>query len=176
MADTSITNDRQIQDTAADLEVCHALPETPETPFTKAKRKRVLDHDNEGDEDVVRPKTALQDPFTPSGQRSDRTRQATGPITPCMSRNDFVERLNSHTASLPTSGSQECTAANNNMANNNMAGQSRLLHSSPISLTRKSPNKGISRSPEGESDLTTAVLELIRSNNIKLSTPIRMPD
>jgi hypothetical protein len=145
----------------------HSLPQLPETPFTKAKRKRVLDDNvdsysrnldgNRG------PTMTLEDPFARSSQPSEHARKVARTSTLLTPGQHFTQRLKSRTVSLPTPGSRDHMSADNMTAS-----QPRLLHSRNTSPTPGQFNNKASPNLEEKSDLTTTVLELIRSDNLEL--------
>jgi hypothetical protein len=111
----------------------------------------------------------LQDPFTYSRQPSDRTIHAAKESTLSTPRNDFMERLNGRTISLPTPNSRDHASVSNSMA----------CRSQPLESPAASPmpnrfNDKASLSREGGIDLTTTVLELIRSEKIELQASTQM--
>jgi len=154
----------------------HSLPQLPETPFTKAKGKRVSSnitnhHEVEGrcDQNLnvnrssIQPTRALDDPFSHSSQASIHARKAARTSTFSTPGQRFTERLKSHTVSLPTPHSPD-----HMFASNNKASQPRRLQSLDTSPTPGRFNNGKSLHPEGQSNLTTIVLESIRSDNLEL--------
>jgi hypothetical protein len=163
--------------TASGLREQDPLPQLPETPWTKSKRKRVVprditNHDDDNDDDdrnldgnggSVQPTTALDDPFTHSRQPSEHTRKAAKTCALSTPGQPFAERLKSCTVSLPTPNSRDHISADNIAAS-----QPRLLQSPNTSPTPGRFNDTTSLNPDGESDLSTTVLELIRSDNLEL--------
>jgi len=106
---------------------------------------------------------APDDPFTHSRQHSEHTRKAARTSTLSTPGQRFIERLESRTVSLPTPKSRDRMSACNDTAS-----QPRLLQSLDTSPTPGRFNDRTNLNPDGESDLTTTVLELIRSDNPKL--------
>src|SRR5438034_8035017 len=96
-----------------------SLPQLPDTPFTRAKRKRVsIDtaerdgNDHGGNKNLHRYEGSLQapmapnDPFTHSRQPSARARKAAKTSALPTPGRAFTERLKNYTASLPTPNSE----------------------------------------------------------------------
>jgi hypothetical protein len=157
-------------------------PQSPDTPFTMAKRKRVsgdiTNQDNDGDdcnrtkrgnESSLRPTMVLDDPFARPGQPPEHTRKSVKATTLSTPGQPFTERLKSHTVSLPTPDSQGRISASNDTTS-----ESRLPRSPEMSPTPGLFNNRVRGSLPGKPDLTTTVLELIRSDNIELKTSTEM--
>ncbi len=179
---TGVTYDEPDPSTVSGLRDQHSLPQSPETPFTKAKRKRasrdITNHDDsddycDGNLDVnkgpLKPTMAPDDPFSHSRQHSEPTRNAARTSTLSTPGQHFTERLETRTVSLPTPNSRDRMSACNDTAS-----QPRLLQSLDTSPTPGRFNDRASLNPEGESDLTTTVLELIRSDNLELKASTEM--
>ncbi|KAF8861862.1 hypothetical protein BDZ45DRAFT_243823 [Acephala macrosclerotiorum] len=93
----------------------HSLLQPPETPVTKAKRKRepreAKHHDNQGgycnqnldgNRGSIQSTTVTDDPFTQSRQPSEYATKAAKTSTLSTPGQRFTERLKSQTISLPT--------------------------------------------------------------------------
>ncbi|CZR66097.1 uncharacterized protein PAC_15998 [Phialocephala subalpina] len=150
-----------------------SLPQLPETPFTKAKRKRVfgdIAHYNDNVDSRSRnlasdggPTMTLEDPFVHSCELLEHARKVARTPTVSTPGRHFTEMLRSRTVSLPTPNSRDHMSADNMMAS-----QPRLLPSRNTSPTPGRFNNRASLNPEGESDLIATVLELIRSDGLEL--------
>jgi hypothetical protein len=149
-----------------------------ETPFTKAKRKRVsgdvTNHDDDDDNNSRHANTnesPLQ-PVPPIDLRKpqEHTRKAARTSSISTPGQHFIERLQSCTLSLPTPSSRDHISSGNTMVS-----QPRLpqLDTSPTP-GRFSDLAGLSL--PREPDLTTTVLDLIRAEypNLKASTEMQI--
>jgi hypothetical protein len=151
--------DETVQLTVSGLGEQYPLPQSPETPFTKAKRKAVSQD--------LQPTIVLDDPFTYSSRPSDDTRKAARTSTLSTPGQHFIQKLKSHAVSLPTPGSREGISASTNTVPQPQLWQG-------ISPTPGLPSEKISFDTEGDSDLTMSVLELIRSDNLELKVSTEM--
>ena len=120
------------------------MPQLPDTPFTKAKRKR------ESKDFAGR-------------DCSEHTDKAARTPTDPAPNQHFTDRLKSNTISFPTPSSLDHMSAGNKMTS-----QPRLLKSIDESPT---PIRFIDRSslnPERDLDLSTTILELLHSDSVRL--------
>jgi hypothetical protein len=151
--------DEAVQPTVSGLREQYPLPQLPETPFTKAKRKAVSRD--------LQPTIVLDDPFTYSSRSSDGERKAARTSTLSTPGQHFIQKLKSHAVSLPTPDSREDISASTNTIS-----QPRLWQG--ISPVPGLPSEKISFDTEGDSDLTMSVLELIGSDNLELKVSTEM--
>jgi len=146
------------------------------TSFTKAKRKEmlrdILNHDDSGDysnhnlngnKDSLRSTFATDDPFTHSSQLPEYARKAARTSLFATSDRFFTERQENRTASLPILNSRDRMASTNRTTS-----QLQLLQSADTSPTSGRFYDRTSLYGNEESDLATAILKLIRSDNLKL--------
>ncbi len=176
-----IKSDDPDPSTLSGLRDRHALPQLPDTPFTKAKRKassRDIAHDEvkgeyntrnlDANEGSHQPLTALGDPFTSPHQLPERTGKAARTSRISTPGQHFAERLKGCTLSLPTPKSRGHMPSSETMGL-----QSQGLDTSP---TPARFNDTASLHLESESDLTTKVLDLIRADNpnLKGSTKLQI--
>jgi hypothetical protein len=148
-------------------------PQLPETQSTKAKRKRILGDITYPDDNVDSPSRNLagnggpimtpEDPFAHSRQPLEHARKVARTPTVSTPGRHFTDRLQSRTLPLPTPNSRDHPAAGNVMAS-----QPRCLLLRTTSLTPGRFNDRATLNAEGESDLITTVLELIRSDSLEL--------
>jgi hypothetical protein len=153
------------------------MPQILETPFTKAKRKKVSrEVTNNDDNDDYNNGNAniYEGPHQPATttdlhQPSEQTEAA--PRTPIISTpgQPFIERLQSCTLPLPTPNSRDHI-----VSSNAMAPQPRLLAQPDTSPTPGRFNDTAGLDLPRESDLTTTVLELIRADYPKLKASTEM--
>jgi len=146
------------------------------TSFTKTKRKEmlrdILNHDDSGDysnhnlngnKDSLRSTFATDDPFTHSSQLPEYARKAARTSLFATSDRFFTERQENRTASLPILNSRDRMASTNRTTS-----QLQLLQSADTSPTSGRFYDRTSLYGNEESDLATAILKLIRSDNLKL--------
>jgi hypothetical protein len=161
-----------------------------ETPFTKAKRKAVLEDTTEEDNiydndenahralDVSRgtdrPVTALADPFTPQRQPLERTGKVAKTSNISTPSQQFTERLKGNATSLPTPPSMKQTSLGNTTASNLQDFSALDVSPTPIRSSDRSSPTLTRESSKEESDLTKTILETLRSDNIKLKASTEM--
>lgn len=154
----------------------HSPSQILETSFTKAKVKGMLrgvpDHNDSGDysnhnlngnKDSLGSTFATDDPFTHSSQLPEYARKAARTSLFATSGRSFTERQENRTASLSTPNSRDRMTSTNRTTS-----QLQLLQSADTSPTSGRFYDRTSLYGNGESDLATAILELIRSDNLKL--------
>lgn len=149
-----------------------------QTPWTKATTKRKIGGNVELDDTEDYPPQNLEgnqgsldstirigDPFTNSGETPNRARKAARTPIPSTPSRQFTQRLKRCRAPSPTPSSQDHLAVVNSIIAQPQRPQSVLTSSStPCGTTSR-----IGVSGDQESDLTTAVLELIHSEGLELS-------
>ena len=155
----------------------HPMPLSSETPWTKATTKRkigdvvelddkedISDRNLGGNRDSLDSTIGMDDPFTYSGESPDHAKKAARKSMPSTPRRQFIERLQNYKVSLPTPSSQDHLAVTNGATPQPRRVQPVLKPSTPCGNTNR-----IGFSGDQESDLATAVLELIHSENLELS-------
>jgi hypothetical protein len=170
--------------TASGLREHQSLRQQPETPSTKSKRKRdprdVTDHgDNEddrnrnlvGNEAFVQSTIAVDDPFAHSQQPLEYSRKVGKTSIYATPGQNSTKRLKSQAVPFPTPLTGDYMSGDNGMIS-----RPRLLPSLNMSPTPGRFNDMPRRITEGDSDLATTILELIRSENLHLkgSTEIQI--
>ena len=159
-------------------------PQTPKSPYTRSKRKMISrdtncdDNGNCGNQNLDRSEDSLQptmvpdDPFMPPRQDPEHTRKVARTGTLSTPGQRFTERLESCTVSAMTPPATQ----DHQSASNNMASRSRLVQSLAMSPTPGQHNDTTDLGLGEESDLTTTILDLIRSDNLglKVSTEMRL--
>lgn len=148
------------------------------TSFTKAKEKEmlrdILNHDDSenysnhnlnDNKDSLEFTFATNDSFTHSSQLSEYARKAARTSLFATSDRFFTERQKNCTASLSTLNSRDRMTSTNRTTS-----QLQLLQSADTSLTSDRFYDRTSLYDNEESDLATAILKLIHSNNLKLKT------
>jgi hypothetical protein len=147
------------------------LPRLLETPFTKAKRKEVprdnTNYDSKNAFDGQNP-NAYDGPLQHVAamdlrQPPEHARKAARTSTASTPGQNFAERLQSCTLPLPTPNSRDHMSPSNKIAS-----QQRLLQQLDMSPTPGRFTDMALINPQGERDLTTIVLELVRADSPKL--------
>jgi hypothetical protein len=144
-----------------------------ETPFTKAKRRKVTidaTKSNKYNDVIDQSATGSRDPFRTAGAQETPPGKAVQIPVFSTSVQRFAEKLKIGTDPLPTSGPEHKLASGNANSTDQLA---EILGTSPTSAR----SKGLaSFGLELESSLASTVLELIRSDNVELkpSTEIQI--
>jgi hypothetical protein len=158
-------------------------PQAPETPFTKAKRKRVptstTKHDDHSDSSKLdHSAQALGDPFTDPRRspESQPVRKAARTCPTSTPSQPFTDKLKRVAAALPTPTTGDHASKSNAAAPNPPLLQQPPDSPSPTFGRLNHHRQRGSSDAGNEPDLTARVLQLIRSggHELKFSTEMRL--